>query len=222
MKIHCQQLQWIHLCQKFSQVYLPLCQYTFQISKKFSLMLEASSWIIQFKDTKDANYKIAGLIQLWCTSIFEFNKALTKTFDRIVLGTVLMVRCSYSTAAATTLALVMQQLQHCTSYAVAIALHQAPIRDFIIATTQINIYIYIYILPPSQQHINILFSHQKDTILLICINCLLKKYKVPLKIKRTLTITNFELQQNSINNEFHNYNLQAPKYLKKKKKIHKL
>ena len=150
MKIHCQQLQWIHLCQKFSQIYLPLCQYTFQISKKFSLMLEASSWIIQFKDTKDANCKIAGLIQLWCTSIFEFNKALTKTFDRIVLGTVLMVRCSYSTAAATTLALVMQQIQHCTSYAVAIALHQAPIRDFIIATTQINIYIYIYIYSSSK------------------------------------------------------------------------
>ena len=146
MKIHCQQLQWIHLCQKFSQLYLPLGQYTFQISKKISLMLEVSSWITQFKDIEDANYKIAGLIQLWCISIFEVNKALTKTFDRIVLGRVLMVSYSFSTAAATTLALVMQQLQHCTSYAVAIALHQAPIRDFIIATTQINIYIYIFFL----------------------------------------------------------------------------
>ena len=46
------------------------------------------------KDIEDANYKIAGLIQLWCTSIFEVNKALTKTFDSIVLGTVLMVSCS--------------------------------------------------------------------------------------------------------------------------------
>ena len=136
MKMLCWQLQWIHIL-KFSQIYLLLCQYTFQISKKISLMLEAFSWIIQFKDTKDANYKIAGLIRLWCTSIFEINKALTKTFDRIVLGTVLMVRCSYSTAAATILAPVMQQLQHCTSYAVAISLHQTRIRDFIRATTQI-------------------------------------------------------------------------------------
>ena len=175
-KMLCQQLQQIHLCQKFSQIFLPLCQYTFQIIKKFSLMLKVSSWITQFKDTKDANYKIARLIQLWCTSIFEVNRALTKTFDRIVLGRVLMVSYSFSTAATTTLALVMQQLYHCTSYAAATTLHQAPIRDFITATTQINMYIYIYIyiiLPPSQQHSNILFFLQKDTILLICINCLL-------------------------------------------------
>ena len=69
-------------------------------------------------------------------------------------------------------------------------------------------FIYIFFCKPiAQQH----------TILLICINCLLKMYKVALKIKRTLTITNFELQQNSINCEFHKYNLQAPK--KKKTKI---
>ena len=55
----------------------------------------------------------------------------------------------------------LKQLQHCTSYAAATALHQAPIRDFITATTQINIYIYIYILPASQQHNNILFFHKK-------------------------------------------------------------
>ena len=171
MKMLCQQLQWIHLCQKFSQLYLPLGQYTFQISKKISLMLEVSSWITQFKDIEDANYKIVGLIQLWCISIFEVNKALTKTFERIVLGRVLMVSYSFSTAAATTLAPVMQQLYHCTSYAAATTLHQAPIRDFITATTQINMY--IYILPPSQQQSNILFFLQKDTILLICINCLL-------------------------------------------------
>ena len=29
----------------------------------------------------------------------------------------------------------LKQLQHCISYAIAIALHQAPIRDFITATT---------------------------------------------------------------------------------------
>ena len=62
---------------------------------------------------------------------------------------------SHSTAS------VMQQPQLCISYAAATALHQAPIRDFITATTQTNIYIYIYILPASQQHNSILFFHQK-------------------------------------------------------------
>ena len=57
---------------------------------------------------------------VWCTSIFEVNKALTKTFDRIVLGTVLMVRYSHSTVAATTLAPVTQQLQHCTRHQLGI------------------------------------------------------------------------------------------------------
>ena len=107
----------------------------------------------------------------------------------------------------------LKQLQHCTSYAAATALHQAPIRDFITATTQINIYIFFLQANSTTTYYS---SIKKDTILLICINCLLKKYKVALKIKRTLTITNFELQQNSINCEFHKYNLQAPKKKKKK------